>query len=213
MWPRDIDQNVLLVPDLASYDVTDPAKLPGVEQHDFVLEGWDLSESFFSYRENKYTTNFGIQNFVGKQDLPELYFNLGLKRNFLNGFISNMIPIIVVALLLFAVLLTITSREEDTRLFGFSTSGVLSFCGALFFVIIVSHIGLRNSLATQGLVYLENFYFVMYGAILLVGINSILVALPEHAKFTSYRDNLIFRLLYWPAILGTMLAITIVAFY
>ena len=102
LWPQSLAQNVLLVPDLASYDVTNPASLPGVEQQDFVLEGWVMTESFFSYRENTYNTDLGIESFVGRNGFPELYFNVSLKREFINAFISNMIPIIVVALLLFA---------------------------------------------------------------------------------------------------------------
>ena len=101
MWHKNFDQNVMLTPDLASYQETNPTGLPGIEAQDFVLEGWDLTESFFSYRQNRYNTDFGIPDFAGVNVIPELYFNVALKRQFINIFVSNLIPIIVVALLLF----------------------------------------------------------------------------------------------------------------
>ena len=110
------------------------------------------------------------------------------------------------------MLLTVTRTEEGGRLLGFSASTVLSFGAALFFVVVVSHINLRASLAARGLVYLELFYFVMYAAILVVGVNSLLVASPNRVPLIHYRDNLIVRLLYWPVILAILLVMTIITF-
>ena len=212
MWHKDFDMNVMLTPDLASYKSTAPESLPGLELQDFVLEDWDITNSFFSYRKNKYNTDFGIENVARRADVPDLYFNIGLKRRFINAFISNLIPITVVAFLLFAVLLTVRSRRDDGNLLGFSTSGVLSFSAALFFVIIIAHVNLRTSLAAQGIIYLELFYFLMYGAILSVAINSLIVASSAGGWFVRYDDNLIARLMYWPVITGLLLAFTLVAF-
>jgi len=139
---------------------------------------------------------------------------VALQRRFINAFVSNLIPIIVVALLLFAVLLTVASRQQDgANLTGFSTSAVLSFCAALFFVVIIAHVNLRTSLAAQGIIYLELFYFLMYGAILSVAINSILIASPVNLSLIRYKDNFIARLLYWPVIIGVLLALSLAAFF
>ena len=62
MWSRDFDKNIILTPDLVSYHTTDPGSKPGLELQDFVLEDWDITETFFSYRDNTYETNFGIEN-------------------------------------------------------------------------------------------------------------------------------------------------------
>lgn len=211
LWPKDFHRDVILIPDLDSYDIIRPATKPGVE-HDFVLEGWEIQDSYFSYRNNSYNANFGIENdkFSGS---PELYFNIGTKRNFMSSFMSDSIPIIVVSLLLFAVLMISTKHENKRSRYGFFSSAVLAYCAALFFVLIVSHVSLRQKLATDGIIYLEYFYFIMYLAILTVSINSILLASENNNKIIHYRDNLIIKLLYWPFISGLILAITLFVFY
>ena len=212
MWHTDFDRNVLLTPDLKSYPATNPTVLPGIEAQDFVLEGWELTESFFSYRQNRYNTDFGIPDFAGVNVIPELYFNVALKRQFINIFVSNLIPIIVVALLLFCVLLTMTTRPEGANLFGFNTSAVLSFCAALFFVVIISHVNLRTNLSAQGIIYLESFYFLMYGAIMGVAVNAIIIASPFTMGLIHYRDNFLVRLTYWPILLSVLLLVTLFTF-
>jgi hypothetical protein len=210
LWPNDFRQNVILTPDFNSYDAIRPDYKPGLEQ-DFVLEGWDVQNSYFSYRKGSYNTTFGIPNY--DRDLPELYFNVGIKRDFMSPFISDMIPPVVVAFLLFAVLMISTKHEERIATYGFSSSAVLAYCAALFFVLILSHAALREDLATHGIIYLEYFYFIMYFAILAVSVNSILLASGTTLTFITYQDNLIAKLLYWPVILGVVFGITLAVFY
>jgi hypothetical protein len=220
MWPSRIGQGVMLTPDLASYDTLVPTDLPGIERENFVLEGWDAARSFFSYRLNEYNTTFGLPGRIldsGAQppgDRPkaaELYFNVGLTRQFLDPFIGTLIPITVVALLLFGVLFTIRYDSASADQFGFNTSAVLGFCAALFFVVILGHTSLRERLAAQGLIYFEHFYFALYVALLFVSANSILVGRPR-GKWVRFGDNLVARLCYWPLLSAAMLAVTLGAF-
>lgn len=138
---------------------------------------------------------------------------VGIKRNFLSAFISNLVPLFVVSLLLFAVLMISTEDKQKSALYGFSSSTVLAYCAALFFVLIVSHISLREKLDATGIIYLEYFYFVLYFAILTVSINSILLVSNTKYKFICCKDNLIIKLLYWPFILVLLLGITLINFY
>ena len=62
------------------------------------------------------------------------------------------------------------------------------------------------------MIYLEQFYFAAYVAILLVSVNTILFSAGRGGRFIHYRDNLIPHLLYWPVILISMLALTFFAF-
>lgn len=210
LWHNDFHQNVILTPDLNSYDSLHPESKPGLENN-FVLEGWDIQNTFFSYRCNSYNANFGVGDY--QQEFPELYYNVGLKRNFISSIISNLIPLIVVSFLLFAVLMISTKNDKNIRLYGFSSAIVLSYCAALFFVLIVSHVSLREKLAATGVIYLEYIYFVIYFVLLGVSINSILLASCIENKFVDYKDNLIFKLLYWPIVLGMLLVITLINFY
>jgi len=209
--PSDFHTNIVLIPDLDSYAVILPEFRPGLEKN-IVIEGWNVQKSFFSYRNNSYNTNFGLEN-CKRGCSPELYFNVDIKRNFVGIFMSEFIPIAVVAFLLFAVLMISTKCEFDINLYGFSASAILAYCAALFFVLIVSHISLRQRLPAEGVIYLECFYFVLYIAILLVSINSIMFASNKKYDTLQYKNNLISKILYWPLITGLMLGLTLKFFY
>jgi len=209
MWHSEVGRNVILVPDLDAYTTLIPEKRPGLESQDFVLEGWNLTGSYFSYRNNTYNTNFGIEGYTGSQKFPELYFNIELTRSFLNAFIMNFIALSVAAVLLYAVLYTIRTRKEKLGLLGFNVSGVLGFCAALFFVVILAHTSLRESLASPTLVYLEYYYFVMYAAFLGVSINAIVVASDLPHRIVRVGDNLVARLLFWPLLSLALLLTTL----
>ncbi len=213
MWHSEIGRNVALVPDLASYSTLIPNQFPGLELQDFVLEGWSIAGTYFSYRPNNYNTDFGIDGYSGGQAFPELYFNIALTRSFLNAFIMNFITLTVSAFLLYAVLYTVRRRKEERGLMGFNVSGVLGFCAALFFVVILAHTSLRESLAAPRLVYIEYYFFVMYAAFLGVSINAILVASEEPHPWVSLKDNLLARLLFWPLLSAALLLVTLVVFY
>ncbi len=207
---KDFHRNILLTPDLKSYNILNPDSKPGLEKN-FVIEGWEIQNSFFSYRTNNYNLNFGVEDY--QQEFPELYYNVGIKRDFLNSATSYLISLIVVAVLLFVVIMISTKNDEKRQLYGFSSSSVLAYCAALFFILIVSHVSLREKMIASGIIYLEYFYFVLYFIILGVSINSVLLVSSTRHRLIHYRDNLIVKLLYWPMILAYLLAITLSNFY
>ena len=212
MRHKEFDRGVILTPDLLSYTTTNPASIPGVERDDFFLAGWDVERSFFSFRENTYNTNFGVGNPEAEQESAELYFNVILSRRFIDPFVSHVIPIAVVILLLFAVLVIFSSRQDRLGVSGFSASGILGYCAALMFVVIIAHISLRSNLgAPQGIIYLEYIYFLTYGAILSVSLNAIVFAAAPGIRLFQYRDNLVSDLLFWPTFFTLLLIVTLVA--
>ena len=105
-----------------------------------------------------------------------------------------------------------TVETEGASLFGFNTSAVLSFCAALFFVVIITHVNLRTNLSAQGIIYLELFYFLMYGAIMGVAVNAIIIASPLTIGLVHYRDNFLVRLTYWPILFSVLLLVTLFTF-
>lgn len=213
IWPRDFDRNVILTPDLISYTTTTPESLPGADP-DFFIEGWDIDRIFFSYRETNYETNFGINDSLMQKKTPELYYHVSVTKQFIDAFISHIIPISVVIILLFAVLMIATLHKERIKFYGFSTATVLSYCAALFFVTIVSHINLRSGLeAPEGIIYMEYLYFLVYGAILSVSMNSILFGSNIRIIIIHYRDNIIMKLIFWPLFSGILLLVTVITFF
>ena len=212
IWSQDLNRGTVLVPDFSSYDLIAPETMPGLEEN-FVLEGWKLENSFFSYRATPYNTRFGFADHGAKNACPELYFNVGIKRKFISPFISDILPIFIITVLVFAVLLISTKNDAKMGLFGFSTSAVLGYCAALFFVLIVSHVHLRESLAAHGVIYLEYFYFVTYAVILAASANSVIFASDRYVHLIHYKDNFYVKLAYWPVVLLALLATTIPNFY
>jgi len=207
IWPKDFDKNVVLVPDYESYLDDAPEFLPGIDAQ-LVLPGWQLMKSYFSYYLASYNTNFGIPGYAGLEDFPELRFNVVVRRDFLDPFISIILPLLVVSVLVFILLITCSHKEEVKDLFGFSAGAILSGIAALFFVVIFAQIDLRKTLQVERIMYMDFYYFVIYMIFLLVSINSVLFCSSRKIALIHYEDNLIPKILYWPCILATIFITT-----
>ena len=208
---QDLNHNVVLVPDLAAYKIVNPTSLPGLDQAMF-LPGWELTHSFFELRNRRYDTNFGLERTLAKEDFPALHFNIVIRRVFVDAFISNLTPVIIVTILLFTLLMI---ASNDERLVGFMQAGtgrVLSICVAMFFVIAFTHTDIRRKIAAEEIFYLEYFYFLIYVTMLWVSINSVLFARGTSIWLIRYRNNLISQLLFWPFLVGLLFAATVFVF-
>ena len=208
---EDLNHNVVLVPDLAAYKIINPTSLPGLEKG-LYLPGWEITRSFFDLRSRRYDTNFGLERSLAKEDFPALHFNIGIRRVFVDAFISNLTSVIIVTVLLFTLLMI---ASNDEHLVGFMQAGsgrVLSICVAMFFVIAYTHTDIRRKIAAEEIFYLEYFYFLIYAAMLWVCINSVLYARGTRVWLIQYRNNLISQLLFWPMLMGLLFAVTVFVF-
>lgn len=201
--PLDPSQNILLVPDLDAYKLTTPTLLPGLDRNVFI-PGWKLTETFFLMRTADRNVNFGIEKNFDRSTLPTLYYQIGVKRVFIDAFISNLTPLIVVTIILFALLLL--SKTEDI-------GKILGACVSVFFVVVFTHLTIRRNIAGGEIFYLEYFYFVIYFTIILVPMNGFRTALKMRSRFFEYRDGLLSQAIYWPSILGVFFLITALKFY
>lgn len=203
LLPLDTDENIVLVPDLDAYKLTTAALLPGLDEEVFI-PGWKLTESFFLFRSQQKNTNFGIKKNFDQQLLPTLHYVIGIKRMFIDAFISNLTPLIIVAIVLFSVVLLSTEVEIGK---------VLSVCVAVFFVVVFSHLDIRKSISAGEVFYLEYFFFVIYFAIIFAPMNSFRSALSMRSKFFEFEHGLLPKLSYWPIITGAFFLITVFKFY
>ncbi|MDJ0580952.1 cache domain-containing protein [Crocosphaera sp.] len=203
LWHQDFYKNVILTPDFQSYELINPVSRPGLEE-DFVLPGWRIQGSFFEYHINGYNTNFGIHNYIGQKNHPELYFTIILQRDFINIFINNLMVPIVVALLLFLVHLLILNEADSLA--------IVSACSAFLFIVILDQINLRGEILAGGILYLEYFYFILYLLIIAVAINAILFSQKPNIRWLQYQESLIPKLLYWPGMLTLLLVFTLFVF-
>lgn len=213
LWHQDFDQKALLVPDLDAYDHTEPLDKFGIDP-EIVVGGYDIKESFFRYQHHRYDADFGYTHTGGQKNFPELYYNIVIQRNAIDALIINVLPLIIVIILCFSSLLSVTFDEAKREIYNFRFLEILTQCGALFFVILLAHIHLREVLAGVGIVYLEYMYVIAYICIVYVAVNAFLVV---HAELTDYRiykivkyeDNLLPKILFLPLFAAAALAVSI----
>jgi len=209
MWPQKFSENIVLVPDFKSYKATGAHDIFGIEEN-IVLGTWNRENTYFDYQLTSYDTDFGIPDYIGQEGFPELHYNFVVKRKFENAFIVYLLPLFLVSALLFAALLTVSSKEELTSKLGFSTSGFIGASSALFFVVMLAHIQLREQFAGASIVYIEYFYVLMYGLLVTATANTYLFSInaTRWSKVISYNDNIIPKVAYWPVVLGSLILIT-----
>jgi hypothetical protein len=210
--PRERARNVVLVPDLAAYPILSPATRPGLDDSVY-LPGWQITRSFFELRERTPATNFGLGRSASTETFPSLFFNIEVRKQFVDTFVSNLVPLIIVGVVVFLVLLIIEREEDRIMLMRTGTGFNLSICGTLLFVAVFSHIGARQKIAAPEIIYLEYFYVVMYFAILWVAVNSILYVRWPESRFIQYEKNLLPKVLFWPVTLGALWVLTLRTFY
>ena len=210
IWPEDWTDHasIVLVPDFQSYE-TDRRANFGLDS-DLVQGEWNIVRTFFSYQNMRYDTNFGLASRDRNTSYNEFFYNLAAERKFINAFIINLVPLLIVSLLLFSALMTISNDKEQASLFGYSASGILGTCSALFFVVMISHIQVRGLFANSGLVYIEYFYLVLYCMILLVALNGYLFSLTgdRRVAILHRRDNYLAKVSYWPLLLWSLAGVT-----
>jgi len=211
MWHPDFERNVYLTPDFEGYSSLAPTILPGVDP-DFVVENWFSEGSYFSYRLNRYNTNFGLADYDPQQQDPELYFNINLKRGLLSPLIARLIVPVVILLQLFVIVLVIGSDNKRLEQFGVRPGAVIFTCAAFFFAVLVAENALRDEVKSYGLVYLESVHLLTYLFILGVAVNSVLlVAKPNLALFRD-NDNMWVEVTYWPLLFGVLMVVTLLTF-
>lgn len=220
IWRKDFEDDVnrVLVPDFDSISLEQgKIKQPVKNTHG----EWTWVESYYSYRDVKYFAKIIPAREGDKYDDPsvkgiykELRINLVVKRKFISPFVINLVPLFIVALLLFAQLMTVSEHKTRIKMLGFSVHNTVVTCSALFFVVILAHIQVRKQFVGSGLVYIEYFYFMMYGLLLLTALNAFLFSLGEQKRFNliHYRDNLIPKLAFWPVTLWLMALATLLKF-
>ncbi|MEO0973524.1 MAG: hypothetical protein AAFX85_10560, partial [Pseudomonadota bacterium] len=177
---------------------------------DIVGGGWTINDVYFNYRRYAYDTTFGFDRPATRQR-PELFFNVEMRRKFRNAFIINLVPLLIVALLLFSQVMMITRDEQRAAAFGSNTSGVVATNSSLFFVVLLAHIQVRQEFAGSELVYIEQFYLIMYCVILLTALDAYLFAWRRQMA-AAEQDDRWAKILFWPLTLWAMALATLIQF-
>jgi hypothetical protein len=211
IWYKDFEANVELIPDLAAYTDVTPVRNPGIDE-DFILEGWDVKETFFSVKDIDYNSNFGFQSWSEAGIDRELFFNVSIERDVMTPLLTQGVSPTVVFFLVFVTFLFFSKDHERRGVFGLSWNGVIGLLSGSFFATLVAQAGLRNQIKSDGFVFLESLHILLYPTILAVAIiTTLMVAAPDR-KAVHQADGLLPRLLYWPLIGLALLLVTMVLF-
>lgn len=206
LWHQNFNDVITLVPDIDSYLPGANVSKPELSPH-ALLPGWHPIDTYFSYNIVNRTTNFGHYAFgpfgifqsARTSNIPEFNFIITIKRNLLETIITELLPLFVIALLLFVLL--ITDREQ-----GYVN--VITGASAIFFGTIVAHLKFREKIPPQEVAYFEIFFLIMYVFIAFVLTVSILNLFNAPIKLVRYKDNLISQILYWPVLLLSICVVT-----
>lgn len=207
LWPRRIFGNQILVPDLGAYTVLSPASLPGLDG-EAELPGWQFTGSEFDYLTAAYNTNFGIPEFAGQRQSPELVYSISLQRNFLTPFIAAFLPLLAVAGLLFVLLLSVSRNPETMKATGYGFMNLLRTVIPLFFSLIVAQFNVRSRISGNGVLNLEWFYFVLYVVILAVSGLALRFSLGGGGILHA-GDHRLPKLAFWPLLMGSFYLISL----
>lgn len=209
----DPTEDVVLIPNFGAYRAMFPALLPGLRER-VEIPGWRVEASLFTLATAERRTGFGLPGFAGEGEVPELAFEVRMTRAFTNAFVSNLLPLMIVAALLFGVLMTASLERERAKPRGFTTSSAYSTNAALLFVALVGHLRTREEVSAPQILYLEYFYFVAYFMIFAVSFVAFVTATPgPHPRWIAHGDVLVPKLVYWPLSFALFFAITALAFY
>jgi len=108
------------------------------------------------------------------RNTPELYFNIEIEKAYIHAFITFLTPLIIAFFMVFITLLLAT---RDIKRLEFMRTGIgfdIGISASIFFVVVLSHISLRQRIVSSEVFYLEYFYLLMYFNMLWVCFHSIL---------------------------------------
>lgn len=203
LWHVDYDKNVILVPDFDSYRLLHPSFQPGLD-HDILIPGWDVEGSYFSFKEKSYTTNFGKDQYFTKSSFPELHYNIMIQRDYLDPIITRIIPLLVLLMMAYSILY-ISQKEDELD--------VAIACSGMLFIAVFEQVNLRHNLNTEGIIYLEYYYFITYVLLMLVAINALTNNFVR--KIFPDKNTMIdmLKVLFWPIFLLLVFVVSLITFY
>ena len=176
IMPLDMADNVLLIPDVDSYPYLAPARLPGIGPDTFLL-GWHLQGSYFELHPWRHNTTFGLDNSLRTANLPELQYSVEVEKAFVHSVISSLTPLVIALLISFITLLISTSDKVKLEFLRTGVGFDIGISTSIFFVVVLSHIGLRERIVSEQVFYLEYFYMLMYANLIWKCCHSILSGL------------------------------------
>jgi hypothetical protein len=212
IWSPEPVEGVIPVPDFGAYRDLTPSTLPGIDTQ-FVYGGWDPLSSEFSFDLIDYNVDFGLgYGFSGGPD-PEFYFNFSVARDFLGPMLEHLVLEAAIAILLFFLLVLMAHDTDIEDRIGLSIFELVVAAGGLLFAVILDHNAIRNVVQSQSVTYLEWFPLIVDVFIVLVVLTAVLRVKRWRIPVIGYSADLVPVVAYWPALIGSLLVVTLLVFF
>lgn len=207
LWPTDFYKPIILTPDLGSYVSIIPGSKFGLEQS-INFEGYKILETFFRYDIPFYDTTFGISDYATANEYPDLHYNIVIKRNAIDPLIIHVLPLLLIVGLMFTRLIFLSIKVT------YNMNDEIRLEAMLLFVVLLSHIQLRQMFSGFDILYIEYMYLIVYFLIAyLLFVTYLDVysnAHPGALKWVRYENNLIPKIIFLPITFSLALLITII---
>jgi hypothetical protein len=161
----------------------------------------------------EYNVDFGLPHGSSSGPDPELFFNLSVERDPLGPLLEHVVLETAIAILLFLLLVLMTHGGDLQDRVGLTIFDLTIAAGGLLFAVILDHNSLRSAIESQQLIYLEYFPLILDVFIVLVVLSAVLRVQQWRLPVLGYSGDLVPVFAYWPAMLGTLLAITLLVFF
>ncbi|GAB0104209.1 hypothetical protein JMUB6875_31830 [Nocardia sp. JMUB6875] len=205
MHAADPYHKIQLVPDFKAFPPGRPAALLGIVPG-FVYGDWRPEYTAFSLRHR----DLGLTLDQAGLQQADLYYNLGVNRSPIGPTPGRLVPVLLLAVLLFLSLFVTTTEPERRTVSGFTTFAVIAFVITSTLVIAVNHNAVRAELGSVGFAYIESWYIALYTMTLLVATNATLLVTGGLSRMVRWRENLLPKLIYWPLFTGEMFLASLV---
>jgi hypothetical protein len=96
---------------------------------------------------------------------------------------------------------------------GLTIFDLIVASGGLLFAVILDHNAIRGVVESQDLTYLEWFPLILAVFIVLVVLTAVLRVKHWRLPLIGYSGDLVPVLAYWPALIGSLLAVTLLVFF
>jgi hypothetical protein len=202
--------DVGLIPDFDAFPVIAPTSKPGLAAG-LTASGWWINNSFFALRKVELSSLPRLEGLT-MTAMPELLFNVQLRRRLLDAFVSALLPALVVAALLFVFVSNVTTKPEVASAIGYKHMDTLRSMSALLFPALVAQINIRSKTLAEELLYVDYFYFVLYAAILLSSCAVVWISYEKQSDRTEERLRRL-KLSFWPSLMGAYYAVTFCCFW
>jgi hypothetical protein len=136
-----------------------------------------------------------------------------VERDSLGPLLEHLVLETAIAILLFLLLVLMTHDPDLSDRVGLTIFDLTIAAGGLLFAVILDHNSLRSTIESQQLIYLEYFPLILDVFIVLVVLSAVLRVRHWRIPVLGYSGDLVPVLAYWPALLGSLLIVTMLVYF